>query len=517
MAAPDEGRVSVDGTQFTLHCRPFVVAGFNGHDLAPKAIATVEVNKCAGGKPGRAWVRDQFKNVTRAGLNVVRVYAHTTDPKLPHLTGPDTVNEDNMLGLDIVLDEARRARLKVVLSLLDNWKFRGGVDEIVEMSPTAPARTHKRPFDGDGDFDDTGLADEVKKYEVTRHALFFSDAGARDIYKAWATAVLTRRNAFNGRTYATDPTIMAVNLLNEPRCETWAVPECADTFAAWVSDVSSHVKTVAPDVLVTIGSEGFYAGDDAARTARNPQAWGSLIGQHFMRDGAIPTVDFLTLHYWPDNWFLESEDDFMRAWIDGHAADAAALGKPVILQEFGKTLPRPKNAAAWTRGVREHRDPAFRAVYAHVADHVARGGSALAGALFWRLELPVYAGSTNGDYGVAWSDASTVDIVTKYAKGAGAVMAATPPDAKCRLECWTPDPAGARACVDDRHACAAAGAHASPAAAVEAGVRVWPNRAACCAPGLGAFEGGCVKGGGGGGAVHPHPAHAHGHREEEAP
>lgn len=73
VAAPDEGRVSVDGTSFSLHCRPFIVAGFNGHDLAPKAIATVEVNKCAGGKPGRAWVREQFKNVTRAGLNVVRV------------------------------------------------------------------------------------------------------------------------------------------------------------------------------------------------------------------------------------------------------------------------------------------------------------------------------------------------------------------------------------------------------------------------------------------------------------
>lgn len=486
VAAPDEGRVSVDGTSFSLHCRPFIVAGFNGHDLAPKAIATVEVNKCAGGKPGRAWVREQFKNVTAAGLNVVRVYAHTTDPKLPHLTGPDTVNEDNMLGLDIVLDEARRARLKVILSLLDNWKFKGGVDEIVEMSATAPPRAHKRPFDGDGDFDDTGLPDDVKKYEVTRHALFFSDAGSRDIYKRWATTVLTRRNAFNGRVYADDPTIMAVNLLNEPRCETWAVPECAETFGAWVADAAAHVKSVAPDVLVTIGSEGFYAGDDKERVARNPQEWGSMIGQNFMSDGAIPNVDFLTVHYWPDNWFLASETEFMHAWIDGHAADAAALGKPIILQEFGKTLPKPKNAAAWTRAVRETRDLAFKAVYAHVADHVARAESALAGALFWRLELPVYAGSSNADYGVAWADATTVDIVTKYAKKAGALAAATPPDARCRLECWTPVKGGGRACVEDRAACSVAAADDER--------RVYPNKATCCLPGLGAFEKGCVKG-----------------------
>jgi len=490
--SPDEGFVSVHGGRFSLGCRPFLVAGFNAHDLAPKAMATLEVNRCNKNKPGRAWVREQFLNATRAGLNVARVYAHTTDPKLPVLLGASEVNEDVLAGLDIVLEEARRAGLKVILSLLDNWKFRGGVDEIVELSPTAPPRARKRPGsqDGDGDFDDTVLSDEVKKYEVSRHALFFTDPGAKDIYAWWVRTVLTRRNAFNGRTYSEDPTIMAVNLLNEPRCETWAVPECGAAFRSWVAFAAGVVRSVDAKHLITVGSEGFYA--DPARAHLNPQPWGAQVGQDFAADAAVAGIDFATVHYWPDNWFLESEDAFMKTWIDGHVDDAAALGKPVLLQEFGKTLPKVRAGAAWAKQVAEKRDPSFAAVYAHAADH-ARRGTALAGALFWRLELPVYAGSTNADYGVAWGD-STLKTVSDFARTAASLVAAVAPAHSCKLGCWVGDGTPGGDCVESHAACAdARSAGASPPDAAAAGVAVWPSRRACCAAGTGAHAQGCAR------------------------
>lgn len=37
--------------QFELDCRPFYVAGFNAHDLMPKALATPEDHKTTGGQP----------------------------------------------------------------------------------------------------------------------------------------------------------------------------------------------------------------------------------------------------------------------------------------------------------------------------------------------------------------------------------------------------------------------------------------------------------------------------------
>ena len=39
--------------------------------------------------------------------------------------GPGLYNDDAWEALDRVLDEARRAGLKVMLSFLDNWKYIG--------------------------------------------------------------------------------------------------------------------------------------------------------------------------------------------------------------------------------------------------------------------------------------------------------------------------------------------------------------------------------------------------------
>jgi endo-1,4-beta-mannosidase len=63
----------------------------------------------------------------------------------------------------------------------------------------------------------------MKEYEVVRHALFFSDKDAKQLYKQFAKTIIQRRNIINGRIYRDDPTIMAWSLINEPRCETWKV------------------------------------------------------------------------------------------------------------------------------------------------------------------------------------------------------------------------------------------------------------------------------------------------------
>lgn len=39
----------------------------------------------------------------------------------------------------------------MVLSVLDNWKYSGGIDEFVDWSPTSPRRERSRPADTAGD------------------------------------------------------------------------------------------------------------------------------------------------------------------------------------------------------------------------------------------------------------------------------------------------------------------------------------------------------------------------------
>jgi hypothetical protein len=67
------------------------------------------------------------------------------------------------------------------------------------------------------------LDEKVKEYEVERHALFFTDADSKRIYKENVKYTVLRKNSVNGRVYKDDPTIFAWGLLNEPRCETWKV------------------------------------------------------------------------------------------------------------------------------------------------------------------------------------------------------------------------------------------------------------------------------------------------------
>lgn len=517
--ADDEGFVTVAGTALMHQCRPFYVSGFNAHDLLPKSMAGPRTNAMVGGRSGRSLIASMLSNATRLhGLNTVRLFAHTTDPAHRVLEARgEYADEDALQALDFLLDASRAVGLKVILSLLDNWKAAGGVDEIVDWSPTAPKRTSRRPKDKAGDFDGDKLSAKALAYETARHALFFTDEGARTIYKRWADTLLHRVNTFNGRRYGDDPTILAWNLLNEPRCELGAVPECAAALPAWVEEMAAHVKA-GTQSLVTIGEEGFFGPGDA-RNASNPGEWGAGTGQDFARDHAFAPVDFATVHLWPDNWDREG-GGWSRAWLDAHAAAAADLGKPLLLQEFGKALPKSKAPGGWGRGVKAQRDPLFREVYGWVTGALEGNASVaptqpspLAGAAFWRWDVSVYEGVKPTDYGVGDGDASTFAIVAAAGARSRALASAAAPGRGegCPTGCWIPDPATAGkakgACVESADACESAavsdpvGDRAALVRAADAGVRVYGSRAACCRPGLGAYRDGCK-----GDALPPLPA-----------
>jgi mannan endo-1,4-beta-mannosidase len=87
----------------------------------------------------------------------VRVFAHATSAAFPVQTGPGDVEYQSLLGLDYVITQAQAYGMKVLLSLADNWKYPGGVDQYVDWSATTPERgaAHPRPPDTEGDTDNT--------------------------------------------------------------------------------------------------------------------------------------------------------------------------------------------------------------------------------------------------------------------------------------------------------------------------------------------------------------------------
>lgn len=80
--------------------------------------------------------------------------------------------------------------------------------------------------------------------------------------------ILNRRNKYTHRVYKDDPAIFGFNLINEPRCETWAVPDCEELLHRWLEKAAAAFRQIDDKHLLSIGSEGFFSYED-----RVPVAW----------------------------------------------------------------------------------------------------------------------------------------------------------------------------------------------------------------------------------------------------
>ncbi|KAL6774552.1 hypothetical protein ACKKBG_A25440 [Auxenochlorella protothecoides x Auxenochlorella symbiontica] len=493
--------ITVQGTQFLHKCRPFYIAGFNVDNLAEAMLAWSPSRAGAAGTAvGAAAIVNVLNQAAAAGLNTVRTWAHTTNPKQPFQVSPGAYDENAFQALDLVIAEAEKKGLRVILSLVDNWKYEGGVDEFVDWAKTVPARDKKYPVatGGDGDVNDMEWSEDRKQYEALRKVLFFTDAGVKTLYRNHIRAILERVNTVSGKVYREDPTIMAFDLLNEPRCSVSYTPDCTKLVEQWVYEMATHLKSLDQNHLVTIGAEGFWGVHDKMQIA-NPGAaegsdWAAKAGQDFVHHHNMPVVDFATMHLWPDNW-LTKNTSFVAEWIHKHIEDSTkVLKKPVLLEEFGKKL-----SAATSQAVASERDPGFRTVYEESEISTA-SGSALAGTLFWRWGFNAWDVTNVGEYGVT-PEASTFRVVRGHAQRLKAFRNTAPALATCTAECWVGTSAlGINRCEQQPGVCLE---HASAASLAvrrdaqagrlqSAGVEAFGSHAECCLPGLGAFAEGCA-------------------------
>ncbi|KAI3873152.1 hypothetical protein MKW92_004973 [Papaver armeniacum] len=103
--------------------------------------------------------------------------------------------------------------------------------------------------------------------------------------------------------------------------------------------MARHVTSIDSNHLLEIGLEGYYGDSVPDRKQYNP---GYQVGTDFISNNQIPEVDFTTIHLYPDQWLPGSSDqaqlDFVDKWVQAHIHDSnsAAIGKPLLLAEFGK-------------------------------------------------------------------------------------------------------------------------------------------------------------------------------------
>ncbi len=269
-------------------------------------------------------------------------------------------NEDLLDGLDFLLAEMRKRNMYAVLYLNNNWIWSGGMSEYLK-------------WNGYGDVPNPFMEqyswDEYMNYTKQFH----SCKPCKEAYFNHIKFIIGRKNTYSGIKYVEDPTVMSWQVANEPRV--LMTPDHETAFAEWLDETVNLIKTLAPNQLVSTGTEGKH---------------GFLQDMDmFKRLHAHKNIDYLTMHMWPKNWgwyninnekaSTQTSIKKAYAYIDEHLVTAKELNKPIVMSEFG--FPREKESLSLNASV-ENRNTFYQAIFNRIVDS-QKENDILAGLNFW--------------------------------------------------------------------------------------------------------------------------------------
>ncbi|MBO9710813.1 MAG: cellulase family glycosylhydrolase [Caulobacter sp.] len=418
-AAPPSAFVTVKDGRLSLGGKPYRFAGANlwyGAWL---------------GSPGRSGDRArlarELDRLKAAGVTNLRILGagEQSPAKVaidPTFRGPgDDYDQDLLEGLDYVLAEMGKRGMRAVIYVNNFWDWSGGMPAYLRWTKN-------------GEWFQQGDPAHPWPAFADYSARFYGDADAQLLFRAYVRSLVGRTSTVTGRPYRDEPTIMAWQLANEPRpggSDEFGVPNLP-TYYRWIAETSGLIKQLDPNHLVTTGSEGDM---------------GCLQREACVVEAHKPaSIDYLTLHVWPNNWgWIDPKDQAKtyaagearcRDYVTRHIAIARSLRKPLVIEEFGLV----RDDRAFTPGgATTYRDRFYRTIYGLVLADMEAGGP-LAGTNFWawngegraqhadawfKMGDKSYVGDPpqeeQGLYGVFDADASTLAIVRDHAKAVAAL------------------------------------------------------------------------------------------------
>jgi mannan endo-1,4-beta-mannosidase len=408
-APASPGYVKVSGEQFLRDGKPYTFLGTNfwyGLNL---------------GSTGEGGDRDrlirELDRLAAMGVKNLRVMAGSEGPDdqpyrmLPSLqTAPGKYNEDVLKGLDFLLAEMAKRDMVAIMCMNNFWNWSGGMGQYLVWAGAADSIPYPPPAPG---------GDWGRYQEFT--AQFYSNEKAMKMFDDHLRFIITRTNSITGKPYREDPTIMSWELANEPRGV-----NNKDAFAAWVDKTSGLIKSLDSNHLVTTGSEGNTSSDFA--------------GTDMVKDHAYKHIDYATIHIWVQNWgyYDPAKADstygpalaYAKQYMTDHLARAAALGKPVVLEEYGISRDLNDHAAGTPVTVR---DKYYSAIFDAVLEEMGKEKTLLRGVNFWAWAgegRPATPGGiwkkgdkligdppheTQGWYSVYDTDSSTIRVIQAHA------------------------------------------------------------------------------------------------------
>ncbi len=283
--------ITVSNGRFEDNGSVFKIVGANNYYMA---FATPAM---------RAAVIDAAK---RIGLNVLRSPAFLDSTWRganfqswnPATNRPEVnTGENGLQRLDHLIADAEQAGIRLLLPLVNHWPDFGGMDRYVEW------------------------------FQATSREDFYRDPRIRGAYKSYVSQILNRLNTVTGRLYKNEPSILAWELANEPRCA------AAPLLVQWVQEMSQWIKHNDPNHLLAVGDEGYLT-------------------KQFLE---VSEIDFGTFHLYPEAWKKRDPLAFGLRWIEKHLTAGRIVGKPMLLEEYGIASKSDRNRiySAWLRAIEQ--------------------------------------------------------------------------------------------------------------------------------------------------------------------
>eukprot|EP00826_Nyctotherus_ovalis_P016262 TRINITY_DN1469_c0_g1_i5.p1 TRINITY_DN1469_c0_g1~~TRINITY_DN1469_c0_g1_i5.p1 ORF type:complete len:432 (-),score=93.92 TRINITY_DN1469_c0_g1_i5:48-1343(-) len=306
------------------------------------------------------------------GVNNLRVLAVTQGPdtepwrikpaveQWDSAKGTTVLDEKYLQGLDLLISEAGRRDMTVVVALSNFWFWSGGFAQYV------------RWFSGN----DKPIPYPMNKTDKTAHERyinytqeFYNCPKCMLNYNAVADKIILRKNTKTGVVYKDDPTIMAWELANGPYPGNYS-----EKATNWIRAACENIKKTDKNHLVAIGNTG-------------------NLHVNYYDSIKLDCIDYGTLHVWPENfgWYNPKDSktfdnavaktiEFMKSNIEGirKLFGDEKKCKPIILEEFG--LARD-NRGLGANSTTQYRDQFYSTLFQFLKHYMDK--KMLSGVNFW--------------------------------------------------------------------------------------------------------------------------------------
>lgn len=270
----DELFVRRTATNLILGKEVFVARGVNSFDLAYR---------------NRDEQEQTLALAHSAGVNTVRfwLFGDGFDEGFQPKAG--VLNEERFRAVDSIVEIAERQHIRLIPTLVNNWDDYGGKRQYVSWTG----------YEGDADSDE-----------------FYSDNRTISLFENYVNAVLSRKNLLTGKQYSEDPTILAWDVINEPRVSLGQ----DDRLLSFAEKMSDFLRKKDAQHLILFGTENLSENNFLGR-----------------RICALPNVDVCSTH-----WYFEYEGVPLYENMRGVALRihtekdvAQSVNKPIIAGEVG--------------------------------------------------------------------------------------------------------------------------------------------------------------------------------------